>query len=400
MTMHWTSCISSAQETDHAIQQATAAALSVLGGPPDLAFLFASEHHRAQFDALPSRVRDSLGGGVLVGCSAAGVIGGNEEIEFQPALSLVAGRLPDTVADCWHIEASDLGPDTAHSRKCARLAQDTRAQAAQFIILADPFSFPAEQLLHSLESGFSSATIAGGLASGGRAPGEIALFMNDDTFHSGALMLSLGGNIIMDTAVAQGCRPIGAPMFVTAGRDGIILGLDGRPPLEAVNTLYEQASERDQTLLHNSLFLGIAMQPDHSLYEQGDFLIRNIVGADQQSGAIQVAAALNPNQVVQFHLRDAQTSAEDLDRVLKRTRDRYSDDKPEGALLFSCTGRGRGLYGQSGHDSGMFHNRLGPVPLGGFFCNGEIGPVQGKTFVHGYTSAFALFRPLRQERHS
>ena len=393
MTMHWTSSLSREPELAPAIREITASAHSTLGGPPDLIFLFASEHHRAGFDELPARVRTSLGDGVLIGCSASGVIGGDEEIEFKPALGLIAGRLPDTVADCWHIEAHDLAPDTPHSRKCAMLAQDI-SQAAQFIILADPFSFPAEQLLHSLESGFSAATIAGGLASGGMAPGEIALFMNDTTFYSGALMLSLSGNIVMDTAVAQGCRPIGSPMFVTSHHGGILLGLDGRTPLETLNELYEQADERDQTLLQQSLFLGIAMHPDHTRYDQGDFLIRNIVGVDQQSGAIQAAAELRPNLVVQFHLRDAQTSTEDLERVLSRTRDRYSEHMPEAALLFSCTGRGKGLFGQSGHDSGLFHNRLGPVPLGGFFCNGEIGPVEGKTFLHGYTSAFALFRPL------
>jgi len=208
-------------------------------------------------------------------------------------------------------------------------------------------------------------------------------------------MLSLSGNIIMDTAVAQGCRPIGSPMFVTSHQGGIILGLDGYPPLEILNALYEQANERDRALLQQSLFLGIAMQPDHTRYDQGDFLIRNIIGADPQRGAVQVAAELYPNQVVQFHLRDAETSAEDLERVLIRNRDQHGEQLPEAALLFSCTGRGRGLYGRSGHDSGEFHKLIGPAPLGGFFCNGEIGPVQGKTFLHGYTSAFAMFRPLR-----
>jgi small ligand-binding sensory domain FIST len=397
MTMHWTSRLSRKPELEHAIRETTDSVRSALGGPPDLIFLFASEHYRAGYDELPARVRESLGGGVLIGCSASGVIAGDEEIEFQPALGVIAARLPDTVTDCWHIEANDLAPDTPHSRKCAALAQENQ-QDAQFIILADPFSFPVEQLLHSLESGFAGATIAGGLASGGRAPGDIALFMNDATFYSGALMLSLSGNIVMDTAVAQGCRPVGTPMFVTSRHNGIILGLDGRPPLEAVNTLYERANERDRTLLRQSLFVGIAMQPDHTRYDQGDFLIRNIVGADQRSGAIQVAASLHPNQVVQFHLRDAGTSAEDLERVLRRTRDRYREHMPEAALLFSCTGRGEGLYGQSGHDSAMFRNHLGPAPLGGFFCNGEIGPVQGKTFLHGYTSAFALFRPRYHEQ--
>jgi small ligand-binding sensory domain FIST len=135
------------------------------------------------------------------------------------------------------------------------------------------------------------------------------------------------------------------------------------------------------------------MRPGDTEYDRGDFLIRNLVGADQESGAIGVAAELYINQVVQFHLRDAETSASDLDQVLTRTRDAYRPAPPAGAVIFSCTGRGEGLYGSSGHDSATFHRLLGTVPLGGFFCNGEIGPVEGKTFLHGYTSAFALFRP-------
>jgi small ligand-binding sensory domain FIST len=390
--MHWTTAISRETLLENAIHAVSQQVLTELHGPPDLVFVFASDHYRHGFDTLPARLRLHLGGGMLLGCSASGVIGDWKEVEFQPSLSLTAARLPNVSLDGWHIETGDLGPATAHSRRCAALAQQLPRDQAQFIILSDPFTFPVEQLLHSLEAGFPSAVIAGGLASGTQGPGETALFLNEVTHHTGALILSLGGDLEMSTAVAQGCRPIGEPMFITALEGGAILELDGRPPLRILNELFARSSEQDRTLMQHSLFLGVAMRPEDSLLGQGDFLIRNLVGADYESGAIGVAAELYANQVVQFHLRDAETSADDLDKVLSRTRESFGDRPPLGAVLFSCTGRGEGLYGQPGHDSNTFHRFLGATPLGGFFCNGEIGPVAGKTFLHGYTSSFALFR--------
>lgn len=397
IAMHWTSTLSHHTDTAEAIGEVTTAVRAALGGPPDLAFLFASEHHQAAFDSLPRRVREGLGGeAILAGCSASGVIAGATEVEHKPALGLVGARLPGAELDAWHLEGGDLGPGTAHSERCARLAQTVGPAGAQFVILADPFSFPAEHLLHSLESGFTGAVIAGGLASGGQGPGEIVLFLNDDTFHSGALVLSLAGDVEMTTAVAQGCRPIGEPLFLTAHAGNTIHRLDDRPPLEILNEIFGQADARDRELMQHSLFIGITMRSDDTRYGQGDFLIRNLMGADQESGAIRVGADLHPNQVVQFHLRDARTSSQDLDRVLERARGDLGGSPPPGALLFSCTGRGEGLYGAPNHDAEAFQRQLGPAPLGGFFCNGEIGPVQGKTYLHGYTSAFALFRPRRR----
>jgi small ligand-binding sensory domain FIST len=392
-SMRWTSALSRNANLEQAVHEVSSTALADLGGPPDLTFVFVSDHHRSGFDSLPARLLLHLGGGSLIGCSASGVIGDDKEVEFQPSLSLISARLPDAALDAWHIDVGDLGPGTAHSDRCAALAWHVGAEPAQFIILADPFTFPAEQLLHSLEAGFPSAVIAGGLASGTQAPGETALFLNDTTHRSGALILSLAGNLEMGTAVAQGCRPIGDPMFITALDGSAILELDGQSPLQLLNRLYVGSDEQDRALMQHALFMGVAMRPEDTEYDRGDFLIRNLVGADQESGAIGVAAELYIKQVVQFHLRDAETSASDLDQVLTRTRDSYRPAPPAGAVIFSCTGRGEGLYGRSGHDSATFHRLLGRVPLGGFFCNGEIGPVEGKTFLHGYTSAFALFRP-------
>ena len=397
--MKWTSTLSRQVDFSRAVDEVASLTADALGASPDLAFVFASEHYRPEFERLPALLRERLGATTLLGCSASGVIGDGSEIEQAPALGITAATLPDVNIDCWHIEAADLRPGTQHNEHCTALAQHEGGGPEQFIVLADPFSFPAEQLLRSLEGGFATSVIAGGLASGGQGPGEIVLFLDDTTYASGALVLALSGNIEMVTAVAQGCRPIGEPMFVSACEGGKLSFLDGRPSIEVLNELFEAADEGDRTLMQHSLFLGITMHPGGSHYEQGDFLIRNVGGADADKRAIWVAADLRENQVVQFHVRDAQTSSEDLDRSLARLTEQFGPGAPSGGLLFSCTGRGRGLYGHPDHDSAAFHARLGQVPLGGFFCNGEIGPVTGTTFVHGYTSAFAVFRARDGDKH-
>jgi len=222
--------------------------------------------------------------------------------------------------------------------------------------------------------------------------GGTALYLGNQVHHSGCITLALTGNIEVDAVVAQGCRPIGEPMFVTMAHENLIRELDGRPPREVLARLFERLAATDRELFSQSLFLGLAMRTDTSEYMPGDFLIRNILGMDPQSGALWVSANVPGNSVVQFHLRDAATSAMDLERTLTG----YGASRPlqpdAGALLFSCAGRGMGLYGQADHDSNAFRRLVGDVPLGGFFCNGEIGPIQNATYLHGYTSAFAVFR--------
>jgi small ligand-binding sensory domain FIST len=206
--------------------------------------------------------------------------------------------------------------------------------------------------------------------------------------------------------VAQGCRPIGQPYCVAEGERNILLELEeqvgaeaalcsGQPrkPLEVLQDLIQSLSEEDRLLAQHSLFVGVARNEFKQQLEQGDFLIRNLLGVDPRLGAIAIGDRVRPGQRIQFHLRDAQTSAEDLEMLLQRYR-RAALDKPTsaaGALMFTCMGRGEGLYGQPDFDSHLFSRYLNNVPLSGFFCNGEIGPVAGSTFLHGYTSVFGIF---------
>jgi small ligand-binding sensory domain FIST len=183
-------------------------------------------------------------------------------------------------------------------------------------------------------------------------------------------------------------------MRITKCDRNILMELDGEPPLNILRDLYTSLDSRDQTLLQNALFLGLVMDPMKSHFTQGDFLIRNIVGLDTEKGILAIGALLREGQQVQFHLRDKETSADDLDQVLSMYTSRTGHDHTSGALLFSCLGRGEYLYGKASHDTQMFKKKVGNLPISGFFCNGEIGPVGGTTYLHGYTSCFALFRPI------
>jgi len=373
--MKWSSAVSSAPRLDDAIAETASRIRRELGDTaPDLAVVFASPHHAAAYDAVPELVRAALEPKTLIGCSAGGVIGGGHEIEGEAGFSLTAASLPRVTIEPFH--ATDPVPPA--------IAADP---APQLVVFPEPFSFDAETFLHLLDHRLPGSTVVGGVASGGRERGTNALFLDAVAHRDGLVGVALSGDVVVDTVVAQGCRPIGEPMFVTRCERNFIYEVDGRSPAAVLSDLHRRAPTRDKELFRSSLFLGVVMREQQE-YGQGDFLIRNVLGLDGKTGAVAVGALVRTGMVVQFHLRDARTSAEDLDQLLGRYR-----GTPAGSLLFSCLGRGMHLYGRPDHDTELARRHFGDVPIGGFFCNGEIGPVQGTTFLHGYTSAFGLFRP-------
>lgn len=377
--MRWASAISDRSGAE-ALDEVLAAVRSRLA-TIDLALVFASP---ALARAVAPRLAD-LGAATVIGCSGGGIIGDAREIEDRPALSLTAAELPGVRCAPFRVDPSALpaGADAWRERIGV-------AEPAGLLVLPDPFTCNVQRLLEDLDAAFPRAPKFGGLASGGRAPGAHWLYAGGASAPGGAVGVAFSGDLAIDTVVAQGCRPIGAPMVVTRGEGNLVLELDGKPPLEVLQALHASLAPRDQQLLRHSLFAGVEMQ-DSLVHREGELLVRNIVGIDPESGALAVAARLRPFQVLRFLLRDADAATEDLSRMLEQHRAR-TPGAVEGALLFSCLGRGAGLFGEPDHDSALFQRLAGPVPLGGFFCNGEIGPVGGTTFLHGYTSSFALFR--------
>jgi small ligand-binding sensory domain FIST len=392
--MRWLSSISDLPQTELAVSNAVASLDERLAGAaPDLLLVFVSEDHRLAYTAIGEQIRKKWPKSLLAGCSAYSVIGAGQEIEGRPGLSLTAAILPDVTLRAFHLPPEETSLPIGGSQHWRDRLDISEAERLSFILLADPYTCDTETVLRGLDASFPRSATIGGLASGGDQPGQNALYLGETVHRSGLVGVALSGRIEVDTIIAQGCRPVGTPLFVTGCRENVIYELDGRPPLEIINELYEHVSSEDQELFRGSLFLGLEMREGQGEYYQGDFLIRNLIGVDEETGALAVAAGLRQAQVVQFHLRDARTSAADLEAHLARYESAATPPRsPEGALLFSCLGRGANLYGRCGHESEVFCRHLGNIPLAGFFCNGEIGPVQEQTFLHGYTSAFGLFR--------
>lgn len=390
--MRWTSTVSVKTDLAAAVAEATAALRQQLGScAPQLLLVFVAAEHGAGFDRLATLLKAEFPGALLFGCSGGGVIGGGREIERKPALVLSAAWLPGVRLTPVHLD-NDQFPGPGDRAGWEELLQLPGDASGALLLLADPFSCAVEALLRGLDRSFPELTKLGGLASGGAAPGAHALYLGEQVYRSGVVALALTGALSVETVVAQGCRPIGEPLFVTRAERNTIRTLDGRTPVAVLSELHAGLSEQDQALFRYSLFIGLAMRDARSQYRQGDFLIRNILSLDRHSGALDVGAIVPENSVVQFHLRDADTSATDLDLLLRRYAAVSEAERPQGALLWSCLGRGEHLYNRPDHDSAVFRRYLGPLPLTGFFCNGEIGPVQGATYLHGYTSVFALFR--------
>ena len=392
--MKWASAVSEQADLEQAVAECAASIRSKLADDtPDLAVVFVSPHHAADYDKVPGIMQRELSSAKAFGCSGGGIIGDGQEVEQRPAVSITAASLPGVEILGFHLNQESLPDLDAGPDSWEELVQVSNSQDPQFVMLADPYSFPVQNLLMGMDFAFSKSAKIGGLASGANQQGGNALFLDGQTHRSGAIGIALHGNITVDTVVAQGCRPIGQPMRITKSQRNVLVELDGQPPLSVLKDLFQRMSQRDQDLVRHSLFLGVVMDEFMETPEHGDFLIRNVVSMDERTGVVAVGEMLKEGQIVQFHLRDADTSAEDLTAMLDRYAIDNRENQVQGALLFSCLGRGEYLYGRPNHDTEIFHQKMGPVPLGGFFCNGEIGPVSGTTFLHGYTSSFGIFRP-------
>ena len=356
----------------------------------DLVLLFAHPDVLQANAGFGETVRRALGARHLVGCSGAGILGNRQECEQQPAVSVLAAQLPGVEVVPFSISAETLAAADSPAFWHFQL-EVTPAMQPNLLVFLDPFSIPAAQLVETLGEAYPAAPLIGGLASGGRQPGECRLFSDDATLEAGAVGVALSGNIELRALISQGCRPIGQPLTITRADKNVIMELGGRPPLAVLQELLPQLPADDQKLAQTTVLLGRVINEYQEDFGRGDFLVRNLIGHDPASGAMAIGDWVRTGQTVQFQLRDGATAATDLEALLCRERERTGHAQIHGALLVSCMGRGAGMFGKPNHDIEALQQVLGPLPVAGFFANGEIGPVGGKTFVHGFTSVIGLF---------
>lgn len=392
--MHFASAMSHEPQTEAAMQEVLAKlAQETSSEPTHLGFVFASPHHlKALPDLLPV-MQERLATPTFIGCTGGGVIGDHREIENRPALAVLTASLPDVTITPFHIDPTELEeawPETYWQRRLGLSVEDEPI----FVVLPDPFSLDASglnTLLDSLNSAFPQCPILGGLASGGQSRGSCALFLNGEVVH-GAVGVSLTGNLTVRTVVSQGCKPVGQPQIITRCEGQIIYALGGRPALEVVQEILHTLSPEDQRLARVALLMGRVIDEYKDSFDRGDFLIRTLMGADPKSGAIAVGDTFRVGQTVQLHVRDATTAREDLQALMHSLAPELATRPARGALLFSCNGRGVHLYGEPDHDSRTIAETTGTVPIAGFFCNGEIGPIGNTTFLHGFTASIGIFQ--------
>lgn len=378
--------LSTQADTRRAIQDVCRQARRALGSDADLAIVFSSHHHGPDFGPIPLNILEATGAGCVMGCTGESIVGTGQEIEEQPALSLWLARLPGVTIHPIRLEHQRSADGDSFLGWPDDLVADWPEQAS-LMMLGEPFSFPMDILLARLNEEYPGTTIVGGMASGAWQPNENRLFLNRNEYGWGAVGVLLEGSIRVRTVVSQGCRPIGRHYVITKSRHNVIEELGGQPPLELLRDLVPTLSPKEQELLNSGLHVGRVISEYQDQFSRGDFLVRNVIGADQQSGAIAIGDLVRPGQTVQFHLRDRETADEDLRELLTGLR----GGSFSGGLLFTCNGRGQRLFGQPHHDAATIQEFLGDVPLAGFFAQGEIGPIGGKNFLHGFTASLALF---------
>jgi autotransporter passenger strand-loop-strand repeat protein len=385
--MTFASALSEHPDPADATGEVVGTVLERLGAEPDLAVLFCTPQHRDAVGDIAATVRRLLLPGVLVGATAVAVLGGAREVEDSPAVGLWAGRLAARPRPL-RLEAVRTESGIA----LQGLSASTFEPGDTLLLLADPFSLPVDAIVEALAAlevpGRDQPIVVpviGGLASASATPGGNRLLLDGEVVSSGGVGVVLPDGVATATIVSQGCRPIGDPMIVTRAEGNLVAEIAGRPALDRLDDLVRAADAEERALLASGLQIGVAIDEHRATFERGDFLVRSVVGADRQQRALAVGDRVDVGTTVQFQVRDAVAADEDLRTLLAHATG-------DAALVFTCNGRGQRLFGEPDHDARLVHDSLGSPALAGMFCAGEIGPVGGRSFIHGFTASVLLFR--------
>ena len=338
--------------------------------PLDLALIFLSPHFRMGVTDLVERLQAALNPIILLGCTAEGVISREQEIEREPAIAMVAAHLPGVGLTPFTLQSMD-SPRTLTEETTLRQMVNAPAETKLFMLLADPFTTPMDAVLEAFNLTYPDLPIVGGMASGSQRAGGNALILNNQMLNNGAVGLALSGAFEVDVIVSQGCRPVGQPFTVTGARENVIFSLENVPPLARIQELVAGITPTDRALLQNGLFIGRAVGAEGEALGRGDFLIRGVMGLDQESGVMVVGDYIGEGEIVQFHLRDASTAEEDLEMMLAP---QMLFDPPCGGFLFSCNGRGTRLYDHPNGDISIIQKVTGGVNLPASSAPAKLAP--------------------------
>ena len=358
----------------------------------DLAVVFASGHHLAMAKWLLSEVHERLEPRALIGCGAGGTVAGGHELEETPGIAIWAASLPGAEIETMHLTAERDAQGFRLLGLPVSLLEPANADEAggdeSLIALCDPFSFPAEELLAAVDRHRPHVPVLGGLASASFAGGAV-LLRNGEVHSDGAVAVRLRGVQVLP-CVSQGAGPVGPEMTITSAEANVIGQLAGKPAMERLGEVISALPDHERDLAAAGVLVGLVIDENRPEYERGDFLVRPIIGADRESGAIAIGEPVRVGQTVRLQVRDAASADEDLREALRAQSQALGSHGAAGALLFTCNGRGSHMFEVPDHDAAAIEDSLG-VPTAGFFCAGEIGPVGGRNFLHGFTATMAVF---------
>ncbi|MDF5754769.1 FIST N-terminal domain-containing protein [Spongiactinospora sp. TRM90649] len=378
-------------DLEDAAEAAVAQALAGLSAPAGLVCFFICGEDPDDVAKAGHRAMRMAPGAHVIGCSATGVIGDSRGVELNSAVSAWAATLDGARVTPFALETLRTHDRFVVVGLPERLRDDQVA-----IILSDPYSFPTDAFVERSAEVLGDLPLIGGLANGLRGRGSVRLFVDGEVYEEGAIGVVLGGPIAVTTVVSQGCRPIGPSMVVTRAEENLLLELAGQPALARLEDIVSGLEEDERELVASGLQIGVAMDEYAERHERGDFLIRGVLGIDPEREAVAIGDVLDIGRTVRFQVRDARTADEDLYELLDAHRQEFGS--VDGALLFSCNGRGSSMFGSADHDPLAVRDTLGPIGVAGFFAAGEVGPVGGQNHVHGFTASLLVFStPSRYE---
>jgi len=355
-----------------------------------LGLVFMSPHY---FEAAPRilealRVHAEIP--LLAGCSGAGLIAGGREIEDEPGLVVSLYCLPGAQLRAVHFTQEQVEEASGPGYWVMETGLGPE-QLNGWLVFADPFHLDAEAWLRGWNEAYAPKPIVGGMAGGDFARRATQIYLDGEVFEEGGVAVAVGGEVELQAVISQGCTPIGQTWTITRAEGNIIRQIANRPAYEVLLETFNNLSGPEQRQARNNLFIGLVVNEYLEDFHRGDFLVRNILGGDPQSGGLAVGAVPRAGQTMQFQRRDAAAATEDMTALLDRLTERLAGRAIYGGCLCTCNGRGHRLFGRPDHDAALVREKLGPVALAGFFCNGEIGPIGERNFLHGYTASLALF---------
>ena len=326
---------------------------------------------------------------LLAGCSSAGLIAGEHEIESAGGLALALYSLPGAELNGVHFTQAQV--EEANGAYWHLETGVEPKHTNGWLVFMDPFHLDSESWIRGWNEAYAPTPVFGGLASGVFSEPSTQVYLNGDVFEDGGVAVSVGGGVKLAGVISQGCTPIGESWTLTRVERNLIHQIANRPAYAVLHETFQKLTPDEQKKAQNNLLIGLVVNEYREDFHRGDFLVRNLIGGDPTSGVLAVGALPRAGQMMQFQRRDAAAAEEDMTELLTRAREQFGGATIYGGCLCCCNGRGQGLFGAPDHDAGLVQKHLGPLGLAGFFGNGEIGPVGGKNYLHGFTASLALF---------